>query len=152
MKKIVLYILLLGAALLLPVEGEDVGKLLPVEVVQLDKTGDTLVISTDADAKGTGTTMAAAVQNMHATADGIVFLDTADFLLVTDAAKQHVEDMTEYLKPSVRVCMLRSEVDLKEAAGYLRVHKPQQHLRDWETAVGAEYIDEEDGRMILEEN
>ena len=33
MRKIILYCLLLGAAILLPVQGTDVGKLLPVELI-----------------------------------------------------------------------------------------------------------------------
>ena len=41
MKKIILYSLLLGAALLLPVQGVDVGKLLPVELISFSREGDT---------------------------------------------------------------------------------------------------------------
>ena len=97
MKKILLYILLLGAALIIPVEGTDVGKLLPVELVQLDKMGDTVVISTDAGATGTGETVKAAIRDMEKTAAGIVFLDTADYLLVTESAMEEVESITEHL-------------------------------------------------------
>ena len=47
MKRIVVYILSLAAAMMVPLEGTDVGKLHPVELVQIYKEGDLVVIVTD---------------------------------------------------------------------------------------------------------
>ena len=47
MKRVVIYILALAAALLVPLRGTDVGKLQPVGLVQLYKEGETVVIVTD---------------------------------------------------------------------------------------------------------
>ena len=149
MKKILLYILLLGAALILPVEGTDVGKLLPVELVQLDKMGDTVVISTDAGATGTGATVKAAIRDMEKTAAGIVFLDTADYLLVTESAMEEVESIKEHLKPSVRVCIQHVEMNLKDAAAYLSVHKPEHQLRSCQDPQSLQILTEESGKVIL---
>ena len=149
MKKILLYILLLGAALILPVEGTDVGKLLPVELVQLDKMGDTVVISTDAGATGTGETVKAAIRDMEKTAAGIVFLDTADYLLVTESAMEEVESIKEHLKPSVRVCIQHVEMNLKDAAAYLSVHKPEHQLRSCQDPQSLQILTEESGKVIL---
>ena len=149
MKKILLYILLLGAALILPVEGTDVGKLLPVELVQLDKMGDTVVISTDAGATGTGETVKAAIRDMEKTAAGIVFLDTADYLLVTESAMEEVESIKEHLKPSVRVCIQHVEMNLKDAAAYLSVHKPEHQLRSCQDPQSLQILTEENGKVIL---
>ena len=149
MKKILLYILLLGAALILPVEGTDVGKLLPVELVQLDKMGDTVVISTDAGATGTGETVKAAIRDMEKTAAGIVFLDTADYLLVTESAMEEVESIKEHLKPSVRVCIQHVEMNLKDAAAYLSVHRPEHQLRSCQDPQSLQILMEESGKVIL---
>ena len=76
MKKIIVYLLLLAAVLLLPVQGTDVGKLLPVEVLQIYKEEDSVVLTTDVGASGVGATVDAAIENLKATAAGIIFLDT----------------------------------------------------------------------------
>ena len=149
MKKLLLYILLLGAALILPLEGMDVGRLLPVELVQLDKMGDTVVISTDAGTTGTGKTVKAAIRDMEKTAAGIVFLDTADYLLVTESAMEEVESIKEHLKPSVRVCIQHVEMNLKDAAAYLSVHKPEHQLRSCQDPQSLQILTEESGKVIL---
>ena len=149
MKKLLLYMLLLGAALILPLEGTDVGKLLPVELVQLDKMGDTVVISTDAGATGTGETVKAAIRDMGRTTAGIVFLDTADYLLVTESAMEEVESIKEHLKPSVRVCIQHVEMNLKDAAAYLSVHRPEHQLRSCQDPQSLQILTEESGKVIL---
>ena len=149
MKKILLYILLLGAALIIPVEGTDVGKLLPVELVQLDKMGDTVVISTDAGATGTGETVKAAIRDMGRTTAGIVFLDTADYLLVTESAMEEVEDIRKHLKRSVRICKQNAELNLEDAAAYLSVHKPECQLRSYQGTQTLQMLTEENGKVIL---
>lgn len=149
MKKILLYMLLLGAALVLPLEGTDVGKLLPVELVQLDKIGEMVVISTDVGATGTGETVEAAIHDMGRTTAGIVFLDTADYLLVKESAMPEVESIKEHLKPSVRVCIQHVEMNLKDAAAYLSVHKPECQLRSNQGGQKLQMLTEENGKVIL---
>ena len=149
MKKLLLYILLLGAAVILPVEGTDVGKLLPVELVQVDKVGDTVVVSTDVGATGYGETVEAAIRDMEKTTAGIVFLDTADYLLVTETAEQEMEAIGKHLKGSVRLCVQNLEVNLKDAAAYLSAHKPDCQLRSYQGTQTLQILTEEDGRVIL---
>ena len=152
MKKIIWYSLLLGATFLAPVQGTDVGKLLPVEVVQLYKEADTVIIATDAGPTGSGTTVDEAVADMKATAPGIVFLDTADHLLIKDLSDEEVGALGKYLKPSVRVCNQIGQVDPEEAAAFLRVHKPQQRLKDRKGGNAAQALTAENGKMMLKDN
>ena len=149
MRKILLYILFLSAALILPQKDVDVGKLIPVELIQLDRKENLIVLSTDAGISGIGESVEAAAENMHDTTAGVVFLDTADFLVVAESAKQDIETIKEYLKPSVRLCALNAGVDLKEAAAFLGVHKPHCRLRDWEDGLELELLTNENGRLIL---
>lgn len=151
MKRIAIYILLLAAAVLMPVEGTDVGKLVPVEVIQIYKEADAVVIATDLGESGSGAAAEEAIENLKATTSGIVFLDTAEYLLIDESASEEVIQLKAYLKPSVRVCYAAGETDLNEAAAYLNVHKPRIKLKTYETGTAAELLMVENGRMILKE-
>lgn len=151
MKKSIIYILLLGALFLFPLQGEDVGELLPVEVVHLYREGDMIVITTDTEAAGRGETVDAALDNLKATTAGIVFLDTADYLLIDEGVATDVIALKKHLKPSVRVCKAMAEVDLKEAAVYLAVHRPKLKLKEYRDDLGVQQLVIENNRMELKE-
>ena len=151
MRKIVIYILLLAAALLLPVDGTDVGKLVPVEVVHLYKEGGALVLSTDLGETGVGATVREAVSNLKETTAGIIFLDTANYLIVDKAAEQEVLQMQEYLKSSVRVCVCDGKMDLDGTAAFLNVHRPSVKLKAYNAAETTQLLTKENGRLILKE-
>ena len=152
MKKIILYVLLLGVVLMKPHRGEDVGKLLPVEVIKMYKIGETLVIDTDPGATGKGATVDEAVANLKNTAAGVIFLDTADYLLIDETSKDAVPALELYLKPAVRVCEVEGEVDLKKTSEFLSVHRPSAKLKDKQGGMASEILMMEDGRLILKEN
>ena len=152
MKKILLYILLLTAVVVIPQQGTDVGKLLPVELVWLDRVEDQVLVSTDVGAGGIGPTVKDAIENMKETTAGEIFLDTADFLLVTERGQEELASIKELLKPSVRVCVANSEMDLKDAASYLAVHKPLVRLRQCSSLKELPILAEENGKIILKEN
>ena len=130
MKRIVMYILLLGAALAVPVCGVDVGELLPVEVVQVYREGDYHVIATDVEAVGAGETIEDAIINLKESAAGMIYLDTANFLLIDESSKENVQELKDYLKPSVRVCIAGCEIEPEKVARFLRVHTPVLRLKD----------------------
>lgn len=152
MKKIILYAALLGAALVLPVQGTDVGKLIPVELLRIYKEGNAVVIATDLGETGTGATVEKAIENLKSTAAGIIFLDTADYLLVDGSARAEGTALKKYLKSSVRVCISTAELDMEKAAAYLSTHKPETKLRDYEHDGTYAVLTMENGRMILKEN
>ena len=152
MKKIIIYVLLLSAVLLLPLQGTDVGKLLPVEVLQIYKENDTLVLKTDVGASGTGATVDAVIRSLKETAAGTIYLDTAEYLLVEEGAKEAVPELKDHLKYSIYVCGTDGKADLKEAAEFLPVHRPSTRLKDYISWQELEFLAVEDGRMILKEN
>ena len=151
MKRIIAYILLLGAALLMPVKRADVGKLMPVELVHIYKEGNYITIATDTGAGGTGKTVHAAVENLKSTTAGIIYLDTARYLLTEENMAEELAAIRTYLKPMVRVCTVRRNVDLKKAASYLAVHTPHCRLRDLMNGQEAEMLRVENGKMVLKE-
>lgn len=151
MRKSIIYAALLAAALVVPVHGEDVGKLLPVELVHVYREGEAFVIATDTETSGTGGTIEAALENLKETTAGIVFLDTADYLLLSEDAACYVHTMKNWLKPTVRVCSAEADMDLKEASVYLSIHKPQVSLKGSGDGAGLQKLLIENGRLKLEE-
>ena len=149
MKRILIYALLLGSVLLLTVKGTDVGELVPVELVYVYKEGQLVKIVTDQGEMGAGVTVGQAMENLKETTPGIVFLDTADFLLIDQNARDEINAIKPHLKPTTRVCVLDAEVDLKQAAGYLRIHKPALKLGRVEMKSRLEILRVEAGRFIL---
>ena len=131
MKRILLYIVLLGLALLVPVERADVGKLRPVETIAVYQEGDLIVLRTDTGDTGIGTTAMQALQNMKDTACGIIYLDTARYLLVEEGTEHAAEALQPVLKGKVRMCLASREIELLLATQYLNVHGNLPRMRTW---------------------
>ena len=131
MKKVFLYILVLAAVLMAPVRGNDVGKLRPVQVISLCRENGMCVIETDTEDRGIGINGIAALQNLKETTPAIIYLDTADFLLLGEGADPELESLRNKLKPGVKLCSTEEKIDLKQAAAYLRVHGNLPRLKVW---------------------
>ena len=147
--KIMLYITLAALALAAPRERADVGKLRPVEVIAVNQSGEGYVIRTDLGDRGAGATLAEAVNDLRDTAPGIVYLDTAEYLLleneVTDTAY-----LEQILKPRVRVCGAQTGIDLEGSGQYLDIHRPKERLRDGFSYNELEFLWVENGLFCLE--
>lgn len=148
MKRTLIYIVVLAAALMIPQEGTDVGKLLPVELVHLYYIEDQLAIETDTGDLGRGATVEVALQDLKDTTAGMVFLDTADYLLVSERALGEITEVRRFLKTSVRVCMAEPGIDLTAAAEFLAVHKPAATLKNGGKPL--QKLKLENDRMFLE--
>lgn len=146
MKRILIYIIVTALALLVPEYGTDVGKLIPVELVFLYNDGEQIVIETDTEHIGKGVTVEEAVQNLSDTTPGVLFLDTADYLMVTEEAQTHLPELDLYLKGRVKVCLTEQGTDVKQAAQYLAIHQPGDTLKD---AQITQKLIEREGRYLL---
>ena len=69
----------------LPHPAKDIAKLKPVRAVYLYMELEKLHIETDTGDSGSGTTLAEAYSDMRSGADGEIFLDTAEFLILDPA-------------------------------------------------------------------
>ena len=146
MKRIVFYIIVLLALVFVPQRGMDIGKLLPVELVWLHTDDGMIVIETDTGDLGRGENVAEAFRNLEDTTAGVIYMDTADYLLVSDQAEQWLGEMEPYLKAKTWICSCNEKLDLAEAAEYLAVHKPRDVLRTREISQS---LSTENGRIIL---
>lgn len=156
MKRWWIYIILysaVGAFGLSPFAGTDIAKLSPVETVWLAQTESLISITTDGGDQGFGMTIAEALTNMHDTAPGTVFLDTADFLIVKSGNENLIAQVEDILRPSCCVCVANEMPDLAAAAQFLRAHEPSVKLKDLDDKPSAfPMLELQRGRLILIES
>lgn len=119
--KILIYILIIALSLLAPVDRLDVAKLQPVEAVAVSVVNNQVVLETDTEDIGIGQTAKAALENLKETTPAVIYLDTANYLLVEKGAEAHGKELMAYLKPSVRVEEYGGG-SVKEEAKYLDAH------------------------------
>ena len=110
--------------------GAQINYLEPVETVLITQNNGNIIIETDTGAKGVGSTLEKAIENLHSSTASDIFLDTAQYLLVSSRTEKMISQMTAVIRPAARVCKIRGEVDLAEVTGYLRTHPPKVQLKD----------------------
>ncbi len=130
--KTVIYALILALMLLAPVKGLNVANLEPVEVVYLRMDDDRVCIQTDTKAVGFGETALKALENMEERTPGVIYLDTAEYLLVDPNALAYVEELRHKFKGKVKLCAA-VDVDLSCAAEYLETHGNLPQMKSWKT-------------------
>ena len=81
--------------------------------------------------KGIGKTVADALKNLKLATPAVIYLDTAQFLLVGKNADEAVEQLRPFFRKSVEVYSFRGETDLEVVSKYLSVHGNGPKLKDW---------------------
>lgn len=132
MKRIIIYCMILGAVCLIPVQKQDVATLEPIQAVWMSEENGAVVLKTDTDDVGEGENVQEALENMKDKSTGVVYLDTAQYLLVTEKAKHRIPEIAGYLKGSVRVCSWEGKGELVDAARYMQARKLGIRLRKWQ--------------------
>lgn len=152
LKKLLLYFVVVIAVMLVPVVKTDVGKLHPVELVYLYEEEGDYCIETDTGVLGVGSSIAAAVDDLKQTAKGIIYLDTARYLVVTEDTEEEITKIRPYLKGNEYLCRAEGTIAVEEAAVYLAVHLPSVKLKAWNDGVKLDTLVENEGRMHLLRN
>lgn len=151
MKKAIFACLAAGCLLLFRGNaGKDLGNLQPVQLVQVTTCNGKVRIRTDTGSMGQGMTVPEAVEDLQQGADGTIFLETADFLLVTALTTRFLPDLSSYLRPGTEVARISSFVDGKTAAKYLSVHHPAATLRQAKADNLMENLHYREGKYELE--
>ena len=125
------YVIILVSLFFAPLERLDVAKLLPIQAVAVYMQGDSVVLETDTKNIGRGMNVADALENLKETTPAVVYLDTAEYLLVSPDATDSAVELKNYLKPSVKVCICDGAGRVKEAAKYVEIHGNLTKLRHW---------------------
>ena len=129
--RILLYTVILALLLFAPVKRLNIAQLQPVETVAVSVTDGKVMIQTDTKQQGTGETVAEAVQMLEATTPGVIYLDTAQYLLITASAEAYADQLRPYLQGDTKVCIWDGKSSVKEAAQYLRVRSNLPLFRSW---------------------
>lgn len=148
--KMTIYAILIAAAFLIPTRPLELGKLKPVEVIKIEKQGERILIETDTADTGIGKTVKQAIWNLHETAAGTVYLDTAEYILLPPD-ETLPDDISPYLRENVRACRWEGKMKLEEAAEYLDAHRPRMKLKDYQTGVPLQTLVWKNGRFHLQE-
>ena len=125
------------------------GKLRPVQLVSMYTQEGKIVLETDTEDSGTGETVEEAFDNLKRTTPAIIYLDTADYLLVTEQVLPYVERLDRYLKDNVKICQQAEPINTKLAAQYLSVHVDLPRLKAWEEGVELPLLEIEGEKKIL---
>lgn len=119
--RILLYIVILAAMLFAPVDRLDIAKLEPVEAVAVYMEDGQVVLQTDGESIGIGNTAQEALAELKENTLAVIYLDTADYLLVGEGAENAAQDLRQYLRESVQIGKYNGG-NVKEEAKYLDVH------------------------------
>lgn len=127
----VLYVLLLVSLLFVPLNRVNVADLLPVEAIALYMDGDVVVLETDTEYKGRGETAEQALADLKENTPAVIYLDTAEYLLVAPNATEQVERLRPYLKPTVKVCVCEAAGRVKLEVEYMEIRDGLPRLKNW---------------------
>ena len=141
MKRSLLYLLILAAVLVVPIARTDVGDLRPVQTVAIYRSGQDYIIQTDTGDAGRGETAIAALENLKQTTPAVIYLDTAQFLLVAGDTSESLKQLRTHLKGSVKLCSFIGEPDLELVSKYLKIHGKGPFLKQWEQGAQLPVLD-----------
>ena len=129
----ILYICILALLFLAPVERLDVAKLEPVQTVAVRIESQQVVIETDTKNRGQGRTLQEAVQDLKENTPGVIYLDTAQYLLLTEDAVKYDRELKNYMRLSVKVSIWDGDGSVETAAKYLAVRHDLPRLKDFKS-------------------
>ena len=107
-----------------PSAGTDIANLQPVQVIYLSCPEGEVCIETDTGDWGMGETLKDALEDMKSASSREVFLDTADYLLLSSECIDLLPAMMEKLRPSCAISLTDGGPDMEQAGAYLQQHTP----------------------------
>ena len=132
--RVILYTIIILLMFAAPVTSLDVAKLQPVQSVALYTQGGSVFLETDTGSVGRGENIKEAINDLEKATPGVIYLDTAEYLLIAESALPLACDMLSYLKPSVRVCAWDERGTVEDAAKHLCVREDLPELGQWKDA------------------
>lgn len=107
----------------------DLGSLRPVQLVQVTSSGPMIHLRTDTGLYGEGVDFGTALGDLYRTSPGQVYLESADYLLVTPVTVKVLPELKQVLRPGTEVALIASLVDGQKAAEFLMSHPGSVPLR-----------------------
>lgn len=126
MKRAYLWALLAAGLVLtgvLPLEAHDPSELLPARVLTVRREDGWVHTACDSGAEGVGKTLDAALADMARSAEGVLFLDTAEHILLHGGARELTAQVaaSSRLRPAARLYLTGERMpDAKRCAAFCR--------------------------------
>lgn len=118
------------ACALSPFRGTDVGKLRPAQWVYLSRTEEGVLAETDLGDLGKGSNVLQALDDLGGSAPGALFLETADYILVSPDCTGLLSELGGRMRSAAAVYEAQMPPDEKTAA-FLEAHETNVTLRNW---------------------
>lgn len=130
MKRWLLYVAMLMAAMVLPDSGTELGELNPISLLYITKENGQVVVTTDLAERGRGETLQSAINDLELTTSGHIFLNTVENLILTEDSVYLLPNLGKVLRPTVRVCLSDGELPIENMSEYLHTHIPKEMLKN----------------------
>lgn len=147
MKRSLLYMLVLAVVLVLPTKATDVGKLRPVQSVAVYRDGAGYTVQTDTKDVGWGADISAAIENLKATTPATIYLDTAQYLIVSE--EDIADKLRAYLKGNVKVYRFLGDPPMETVSKFLAAQGDGPSIGKWKMGESLPILDCRGERLIF---
>ena len=137
-KKLIFLVILAGILRttgLLPFRSSDVAELIPVQALVVSQSGSNVVLD-GGECRGIGSDWDSAWEDLKESAEGRVFLQTADHVILCGDAVSLLREVVESgaFRPAASVCVSPDFVpEAEEVAAYLDAHSGRTTLQQVQT-------------------
>lgn len=149
MRRTILSCFLLLTVLLNPSDRLDIATLRPVQTVAVTREAGGICIMTDTRDMGIGENISDALENLKQTTPGVIYLDTADYLLLDEDVQEEALALKEWMAKSVVVYRLLGRPDLLTVSQYLQIHGGGLEIDRWEKESELPVLDGREERLRL---
>ena len=141
MKRAYLWVLLAAGLVLtgvLPLEAHDPSELLPARVLTVRREDGWVHTACDSGAEGVGKTLDAALADMARSAEGVLFLDTAEHIVLLQSAQALLPAAARQrqFRPAAKLYLARMDtLDAQGCVEFLQAHPGTVTLADAHAAL-----------------
>jgi hypothetical protein len=114
-----------------PLQRIEIANLNPVEAVWMSLKNGDIVLLTDTENEGRGITFEKALLDMKENSPGVVYIDTAKFLFVSDSALTEISKVRPFIKGTIQLCKWEGQGTIKDAVKYADSHNVGVKLCEW---------------------
>lgn len=122
----------------LPFHSEDAAKLLPVKTVIVTRSGAAYTVDVGAGVRAVGRTLTEALERLREEVTGVIFLPTAEQVVITEPAEDVIEAVTEEsaFRPAAGIYRTPDpEPDAEAIGAYLASHPSNTTILDLRAAL-----------------
>ena len=123
---------------MLPRTGTDAAKLLPAQVLVIAQEDGRIVVESDNGASGSGAALPDALDAMRESAEGTLFLDTAEHIILLQSAQALLPAAARQrqFRPAAKLYLARMDtLDAEDCVDFLQAHPGTATLADAHAAL-----------------